>query len=53
MRESVEVVELLLAGRDEEAAQHFARAERAAKAAAERQIPRISIWTGEPGGDED
>ncbi len=52
MRESVEVVELLLSGRDAEAAQHFERAERDARAAAERQTPRIVIWTGEPESEE-
>ena len=48
MGDNVRAVELLLSGRSDEAQRYFEDAERESRAAAERQTPKIVIWTGEP-----
>jgi len=47
MGDTVRVVELLLEGRKKEAARYLEAAESDSAEAAERQTPRMSIWTGE------
>jgi hypothetical protein len=51
MADTVKAVELLLEGRTQEAARYFEAAELHSREAAERQTPRMSIWTGEPEDD--
>ena len=53
MGDTVRAVELLLEGRKQEAARYFEAAELHSREAAERQTPRMSIWTGEPEPEEE